>query len=88
MTDTIIALIVGRSCCGTVKGADVTPDKVDNGTYIYWRIKYQEWKGGEVNMFDDFDIDYNQQKYLMETRMSGALVKPYTAIAIKIEAQG
>ena len=39
-------------------------------------------KGGEVNMFDDFDIDYNQQKYLMETRISGALVKPYSAITL------
>ena len=38
-------------------------------------------KGGAVNMFDDFDIDYNQQKYLIETRCSGALVKPYSAIA-------
>ena len=37
-------------------------------------------KGGEVNMFDDFDIDYNQQKYLIETRCSGALVKPFSAI--------
>ena len=40
-------------------------------------------KGGEVNMFDDFDIDYNQYKYLMETRCSGALIKPYSAIAIE-----
>jgi len=40
-------------------------------------------KGGAVNMFDDFDIDYNQQKYLIETRVSGALVKPYSAIAIE-----
>ena len=40
-------------------------------------------KGGEINMFDDFDIDYNQQKYLMETRMSGALVKPYSAIILE-----
>lgn len=40
-------------------------------------------KGGEINMFDDFDIDYNQQKYLMETRMSGALVKPYSAIVLE-----
>ena len=38
-------------------------------------------KGGAINMFDDFDIDYNQQKYLIETRCSGALVKPYSAIA-------
>ena len=40
-------------------------------------------KGGSVNMFDDFDIDYNQMKYLMETRMSGALVVPYSAIVLK-----
>lgn len=40
-------------------------------------------KGGAINMFDDFDIDYNQQKYLIETRCSGALVKPYSAIAIE-----
>ena len=37
-------------------------------------------KGGAVNMFDDFDIDYNQMKYLIETRCSGALVKPYSAM--------
>lgn len=40
-------------------------------------------KGGEVNLFDDFDIDYNQQKYLIETRCSGALVKPYSAIVFE-----
>lgn len=43
-------------------------------------------KGGAVNMFDDFDIDYNAQKYLIETRCSGALIKPYAAIAIEFEA--
>lgn len=42
-------------------------------------------KGGSVNMFDDFDIDYNAQKYLIETRLSGALIKPYSAIAIEFE---
>ena len=41
-------------------------------------------KGGAVNMFDDFDIDYNQQKYLIETRCSGALTKPYSAIALEL----
>ena len=41
-------------------------------------------KGGAVNMFDDFDIDYNQQKYLIETRCSGALIKPYSAIALEV----
>ena len=46
-------------------------------------------KGGAVNMFDDFDIDYNQQKYLMETRCSGALVKPFSAVAVALDkAQG
>jgi HK97 family phage prohead protease len=40
-------------------------------------------KGGSINMFDDFDIDYNQMKYLMETRCSGALVQPHSAIVLK-----
>ena len=40
-------------------------------------------KGGAVNMFDDFDIDYNGQKYLIETRCSGALTKPFSAIALE-----
>lgn len=42
-------------------------------------------KGGAINMFDDFDIDYNQQKYLIETRCSGALIKPYSAIALEVK---
>lgn len=41
-------------------------------------------KGGAVNMFDDFDIDYNQMKYLIETRCSAALVKPFSAIALEL----
>lgn len=40
-------------------------------------------KGGAVSLFDDFDIDYNQMKYLIETRCSGALTKPYSAMAIE-----
>lgn len=43
-------------------------------------------KGGAINLFDDFDIDYNAQKYLIETRCSGALVKPYSAIVIESKA--
>lgn len=39
--------------------------------------------GGAVTLFDDFDIDYNAQKYLIETRCSGALVKPYAAISVE-----
>lgn len=44
-------------------------------------------KGGAVNMFDDFDIDYNAQKYLIETRCSGALIKPFSAIALEIKKE-
>ena len=43
-------------------------------------------KGGAVNAFDDFDIDYNQMKFLIETRCSGALIKPYSAIALESTA--
>lgn len=43
-------------------------------------------KGGSVNLFDDFDIDYNQQKYLIETRCSGALTKPYSAMVFETVA--
>lgn len=40
-------------------------------------------KGGEISMFEDFDIDYNQEKFLIETRMSGCLVKPKSAVVIR-----
>ena len=40
-------------------------------------------KGGEITSFEDFDIDFNQYKYLMETRLSGALVHPFSAIALE-----
>ena len=40
-------------------------------------------KGGEITKFEDFDIDFNQYKYLMETRLSGALTKPFAAIALE-----
>lgn len=45
-------------------------------------------KGGQVSMFDDFDIDYNQMKYLIETRCSGALNLPYSAIALEYAVTG
>ena len=45
-------------------------------------------KGGKVAMFEDFDIDYNAQKYLIETRCSGALVKPFSAIVLQKQKQG
>jgi hypothetical protein len=43
-------------------------------------------KGGAVSLFDDFDIDYNKLKYLIETRCSGALTLPYSAMAIEVDA--
>lgn len=47
-------------------------------------------KGGQITSFEDFDIDFNQYKYLMETRASGALIKPFSAIALEepVEAAG
>ena len=45
-------------------------------------------KGGAISMFDDFDIDYNQQKYLIETRCSGALTKPFSAIVLEKSVAG
>lgn len=44
-------------------------------------------KGGEINNFDDFDIDYNQYKYLIETRCSGALIKPFSALTFLEDAR-
>lgn len=45
-------------------------------------------KGGEINSFEDFDIDYNQQKYLIETRISGALTKPFSAMKVELTQGG
>lgn len=45
-------------------------------------------RGGEVNMFDNFDIDYNQQKYLIETRCSGAMIRPFSAITLETKHVG
>lgn len=42
-------------------------------------------KGGAVEMFEDFDIDYNQQKYLIETRISGALTRPFSALTVVLD---
>lgn len=44
-------------------------------------------KGGAVSLFDDFDIDYNQYKYLIETRCSGALIKPFSAMTILLASE-
>ena len=52
---------------------------VNMGSYTFGSSK-----GGEITNFDDFDIDFNTYKYLMETRLSGALTDPYSAIAIEM----
>ena len=45
-------------------------------------------RGGDMTMFDDFDIDYNQYKYLLETRRCGSLVVPKSAIVLTKAAGG
>lgn len=73
-------------------GDDSTVRTADNHTYkpVVIILDLSDYtvgadKGGAINMFDDFDIDYNQMKYLIETRCSGALVKPYSAIVVEEE---
>ena len=66
----------------------VTVPAMENTNYYGIIVNLNDYnvgadKGGEVNLFDDFDIDYNQMKYLIETRISGALTKPYSAIVLK-----
>lgn len=67
----------------------VTVPVMENGTVLGIIVNLNDYnvgadKGGAVNMFDDFDIDYNQQKYLIETRCSGALIKPYSALVFNL----
>jgi len=61
--------------------------KVDGKTVFAIVINLNDYnvgadKGGAISMFEDFDIDYNQQKYLIETRCSGSLTKPFSAIVL------
>lgn len=66
--------IGGSDKTATLYGLIVNPQDYNVGTD----------KGGQVAMFDDFDLDFNQMKYLIETRCSGALVKPFSAIALEV----
>lgn len=81
-TKASLATVLGVSEIVTVEAFDQEPDLfgiiVNMGDYTIGANR-----GGEVSFFDDFDIDFNQFKYLMETRISGALHKPKSAIAIK-----
>lgn len=72
----------------TRTGVQAVDGDTDTRTLMGIIVNLQDYnlgadKGGAVSMFDDFDIDYNQQKYLIETRCSGALTVPYSAIALE-----
>lgn len=74
-----------------VSGIITVPDEIMPADLYMLIINLADYnvgadKGGSINMFEDFDIDYNQEKYLIETRCSGALVKPYSAITLKKQA--
>lgn len=62
----------------TLAGIIVNPADYNTGTD----------KGGQLSFFEDFDIDYNQEKYLLEARMSGALVVPYSAMVLELDPTG
>ena len=75
---------VARDCTTAVDGFDGKADLL--GIIVNLKdYNVGADKGGAINMFDDFDIDYNQQKYLIETRCSGALVKPFSAVVIEMK---
>ena len=76
LTETVTDTQAGTSTTYQVAAIIVNPVDYNVGTD----------RGGEVNTFEDFDIDYNQHKYLIETRISGGLVRPKAAIVIEIEA--
>ena len=78
---------VSEEVTETVEGVQVTKN-YDLVAIIVNPVDYNIGtdRGGEVNTYEDFDIDYNQHKYLIETRISGGLVRPKAAIAIEIES--
>lgn len=76
LTETVTDTQAGTSTTYQVVAIIVNPVDYNIGTD----------RGGEVNTFEDFDIDYNRHKYLIETRLSGAMVRPKSAIVIEIEA--
>ncbi len=70
----------------------ITVPVMENTNYLGIIVNLNDYnvgadKGGAVSMFDDFDIDYNQQKYLIETRCSGALTKPYSALVMQVTGE-
>ena len=83
-----VEVMEGQTRKGDVSKGDVEASATKDLTLVGLVVNLKDYnvgadKGGAVSMFDDFDIDYNQQKYLIETRCSGALIKPYSAISVE-----
>lgn len=83
-----VEVMEGLTRKGDATKGDVTASSTKDLNLVGLIVNLKDYnvgadKGGAVSMFDDFDIDYNQQKYLIETRCSGALIKPYAAISVE-----
>lgn len=83
-----VEVMEGQTRKGDKSKGDVDASATKDLTLVGLVVNLKDYnvgadKGGAVSMFDDFDIDYNQQKYLIETRCSGALIKPYSAISVE-----
>ena len=83
-----VEVMEGQTRKGDTSKGDVTASTTKDLNLVGLIVNLKDYnvgadKGGAVSMFDDFDIDYNQQKYLIETRCSGALIKPYAAISVE-----
>lgn len=83
-----VEVMEGQTRKGNASNGDVTASANKDLNLVGLIVNLKDYnvgadQGGAVSMFDDFDIDYNQQKYLIETRCSGALIKPYAAISVE-----
>lgn len=83
-----VEVMEGQTRKGDTSKGDATASSTKDLNLVGLIVNLKDYnvgadKGGAVSMFDDFDIDYNQQKYLIETRCSGALIKPYAAISVE-----
>ena len=83
-----VEVMEGQTRKGDTSKGDVTASANNDLNLVGLIVNLKDYnvgadQGGAVSMFDDFDIDYNQQKYLIETRCSGALIKPYAAISVE-----
>lgn len=83
-----VEVMEGQTRKGNTSNGDVTASANKDLNLVGLIVNLKDYnvgadQGGAVSMFDDFDIDYNQQKYLIETRCSGALIKPYAAISVE-----